>query len=35
LIVGASKANLQQLMNTIDAVKKGGGARISLATRPS
>ena len=34
LIVGSDRVNLQQLMNTIDAVKKGGGARISLATRP-
>lgn len=34
LIVGADRVNLQQLMNTIDAVKKGGGVRISLATRP-
>jgi biopolymer transport protein ExbD len=34
LIMGSDRVNLQQLMNTIDAVKRGGGARISLATRP-
>ena len=34
LIIGSDRVNLQQLMTTIDAVKKGGGTRISLATRP-
>jgi len=32
-IAGSDKVNLQQLMNAIDAIRKGGATQISLAAR--
>jgi biopolymer transport protein ExbD len=32
-IAGSDKVNLQQLMNSIDAVRQGGATQISLAAR--